>query len=151
MCTQTTESGCCSLCGLQVEPFASLAGAVRSSVPRQLINRDLVGPFAWSRRPHDVAQLGDVVSGVRALVDTLGWTRELDSLMTAGAENVSVMHQTWKLQNVIYLICTINVVSTFICRVQQKQRSECWTGGFLFSWHENDFCSRFDWRSYQNT
>lgn len=71
---------------LEVEPFASLAGAVRSSVPRLLINRDLVGPFTWSRRPNDVVQLGDVVSGVQALVDALGWTRELDALMAASTE-----------------------------------------------------------------
>uniref|UniRef100_UPI0037E75D49 NAD-dependent protein deacetylase sirtuin-3, mitochondrial isoform X2 n=1 Tax=Semicossyphus pulcher TaxID=241346 RepID=UPI0037E75D49 len=69
---------------LEVEPFASLAGAVRSSVPRLLINRDLVGPFAWRRRPQDVMQLGDVISGVQALVDALGWTRELNALMAAG-------------------------------------------------------------------
>ena len=75
------------LFALQVEPFASLAGAVRGSVPRLLINRDLVGPFAWRRRPQDVVQLGDVVSGVQALVDALGWTQELDALM---AEKVSV-------------------------------------------------------------
>ncbi|CAK6979260.1 NAD-dependent protein deacetylase sirtuin-3%2C mitochondrial [Scomber scombrus] len=67
---------------LEVEPFASLSGAVRGSVPRLLINRDLVGPFAWSSsRPHDVAQLGDVVSGVEALADALGWTQELKALM----------------------------------------------------------------------
>lgn len=82
-------SSCCGLFSLQVEPFASLAGAVRSSVPRLLINRDPVGPFAWRRRPHDVVQLGDVVSGVRALVEVLGWTRELDALMAAGAQKVS--------------------------------------------------------------
>lgn len=64
-----------------MEPFASLAGAVRASVPRLLINRDLVGPFAWRRRPGDVVQLGDVVSGVRELVDALGWSREMDVLM----------------------------------------------------------------------
>lgn len=75
---------------LEVEPFASLSGAVRSSVPRLLINRDLVGPFAWrSRRPHDVVQLGDVVSGVQALSDALGWTQELDALMAAAAEKAS--------------------------------------------------------------
>ncbi|XP_031704544.1 NAD-dependent protein deacetylase sirtuin-3, mitochondrial [Anarrhichthys ocellatus] len=74
---------------LEVEPFASLAGSVRSSVPRLLINRDLVGPFAWRRRPHDVVQLGDVVAGVRALVDALGWTQELDALMAAGAEKAA--------------------------------------------------------------
>uniref|UniRef100_A0A3B5RAJ7 NAD-dependent protein deacetylase n=1 Tax=Xiphophorus maculatus TaxID=8083 RepID=A0A3B5RAJ7_XIPMA len=73
---------------LEVEPFASLAGAVRSSVPRLLINRDLVGPFAWGRRPHDVTQLGDVVSGVKELVDALDWTRELDALMAAGSQEI---------------------------------------------------------------
>uniref|UniRef100_A0A3B5LKT3 NAD-dependent protein deacetylase n=1 Tax=Xiphophorus couchianus TaxID=32473 RepID=A0A3B5LKT3_9TELE len=73
---------------LEVEPFASLAGAVRSSVPRLLINRNLVGPFAWGRRPHDVTQLGDVVSGVKELVDALDWTRELDALMAAGSQEV---------------------------------------------------------------
>lgn len=73
-----------------MEPFASLAGAVRSSVPRLLINRDLVGPFARSRRNQDVAQLGDMVSGVRALVDALGWTQELEALMSAGSEKVRV-------------------------------------------------------------
>ncbi|KAM7424679.1 hypothetical protein PAMA_000843 [Pampus argenteus] len=75
---------------LEVEPFASLSGAVRSSVPRLLINRDLVGPFAWgSRRPHDVAWLGDVVSGVQALSDALGWTQELDAVMAAAADKAS--------------------------------------------------------------
>lgn len=74
---------------LQVEPFASLVGAVRSSVPRLLINRDLVGPFAWGHRPQDVVQLGDVVSGVQVLVDTLGWTQALDALMVANAKKVS--------------------------------------------------------------
>ncbi|XP_055363286.1 NAD-dependent protein deacetylase sirtuin-3, mitochondrial isoform X2 [Betta splendens] len=71
---------------LEVEPFASLAGAVRGSVPRLLINRDLVGPFAWGRRPRDVVQLGDVVSGVQALVDALGWSQELDALMASSAK-----------------------------------------------------------------
>lgn len=67
---------------LEVEPFGSLATAVRSSVPRLLINRDLVGPFAWgTQRPSDVAQLGDVVSGVGTLAHAIGWTRELDALM----------------------------------------------------------------------
>ncbi|XP_041840369.1 NAD-dependent protein deacetylase sirtuin-3, mitochondrial isoform X1 [Melanotaenia boesemani] len=72
---------------LEVEPFASLAGAVRSSVPRLLINRDPVGPFA--RAIHDVVRLGDVVSGVQALVSALGWTRELDALMAAGAQKAA--------------------------------------------------------------
>ncbi|KAM6274914.1 NAD-dependent protein deacetylase sirtuin-3, mitochondrial isoform 3-T3 [Porphyrio hochstetteri] len=66
---------------LEVEPFASLAGAVRGSVPRVLINRDLVGPFAWQQRYNDVAQLGDVVSGVQKLVELLGWTEEMQTLI----------------------------------------------------------------------
>lgn len=70
---------------LEVEPFASLAGAVRGSVPRLLINRDLVGPFAWgSPRHNDVAELGDVVSGVSRLADAVGWAEELKALITAG-------------------------------------------------------------------
>lgn len=65
----------------QVEPFASLSEAVQKSVPRLLINRDLVGPFALSPRRKDVVQLGDVVHGVERLVDLLGWTQELQDLM----------------------------------------------------------------------
>uniref|UniRef100_A0A8D3D8T2 NAD-dependent protein deacetylase n=1 Tax=Scophthalmus maximus TaxID=52904 RepID=A0A8D3D8T2_SCOMX len=82
---------------LEVEPFSSLAGAIRSSVPRLLINRELVGPFAWSRRPHDAVQLGDVVVGVQVLVDALGWTRELDALMAAAADKVSCLQNQWVL------------------------------------------------------
>uniref|UniRef100_A0A096MAX3 NAD-dependent protein deacetylase n=1 Tax=Poecilia formosa TaxID=48698 RepID=A0A096MAX3_POEFO len=81
---------------LEVEPFASLAGAVRSSVPRLLINRDLVGPFAWGRRPHDVTQLGDVVTGVKELVDALGWTQELDALMAAGNSEKCLISENFK-------------------------------------------------------
>ncbi|XP_056318927.1 NAD-dependent protein deacetylase sirtuin-3, mitochondrial isoform X2 [Danio aesculapii] len=72
---------------LEVEPFASLAGAVRGSVPRLLINRDLVGPFAWgSQRHNDVAELGDVVKGVNKLVELLGWKKELEDLMNVGRD-----------------------------------------------------------------
>ncbi|KTF70921.1 hypothetical protein cypCar_00048815 [Cyprinus carpio] len=74
---------------LEVEPFASLAGAVRGSVSRLLINRDLVGPFAWgSQRHNDVAELGDVVSGVKKLVELLGWKQELEALMNVGGDKI---------------------------------------------------------------
>ncbi|XP_037103318.1 NAD-dependent protein deacetylase sirtuin-3, mitochondrial isoform X3 [Syngnathus acus] len=77
---------------LEVEPFASLAGAVRGSVPRLLINRDLVGPFAMrNTRPCDVVLLGDVVNGVQTFVHALGWTRELDALMAAAAKKNATM------------------------------------------------------------
>ncbi|NXA11197.1 SIR3 deacetylase, partial [Sapayoa aenigma] len=72
----------------QVEPFASLAGAVRSSVPRVLINRELVGPFAWQQRHNDVAQLGDVVGGVEKLVELLGWNDEMQTLIQKEKEKV---------------------------------------------------------------
>lgn len=65
----------------QVEPFASLSESVQKSVPRLLINRDLVGSFALSPRRKDVVQLGDVVQGVERLVDLLGWTQELQDLI----------------------------------------------------------------------
>ncbi|XP_072516069.1 NAD-dependent protein deacetylase sirtuin-3, mitochondrial isoform X4 [Salminus brasiliensis] len=75
---------------LEVEPFASLAGAVRGSVSRLLINRDLVGPFACgSPRHNDVAELGDVVSGVKRLAEALGWLPELEALMSAEEEKAS--------------------------------------------------------------
>ncbi|XP_037401018.1 NAD-dependent protein deacetylase sirtuin-3, mitochondrial isoform X2 [Pygocentrus nattereri] len=75
---------------LEVEPFASLAGAVRGSVPRLLINRDLVGPFAWGPpRKNDVAEIGDVVSGVKKLAEALGWMPELEALMAAQGQQAS--------------------------------------------------------------
>ncbi|XP_060260381.1 NAD-dependent protein deacetylase sirtuin-3, mitochondrial isoform X7 [Ovis aries] len=66
---------------LEVEPFASLSDAVRSSVPRLLINRDLVGSLARNPRGRDVVQLGDVVHGVKRLVELLGWTDDLQDLI----------------------------------------------------------------------
>lgn len=65
----------------QVEPFASLSDAVRSSVPRLLINRDLVGSLARNPRGRDVVQLGDVVHGVKRLVELVGWTDDLQDLI----------------------------------------------------------------------
>lgn len=75
------DTPCPSYPVFQVEPFASLSEAVQKSVPRLLINRDLVGPFAWSPRSKDVAHLGDVVESVERLVDLLGWTQELQNLI----------------------------------------------------------------------
>ncbi|XP_066557100.1 NAD-dependent protein deacetylase sirtuin-3 isoform X3 [Amia ocellicauda] len=90
----TFATATCTVCrmsfpgdALRVEPFASLAGAVRGSVPRVLINRDLVGPFvSRSPRTSDVVLLGDVVAGVQRCVDTLGWTEQLDKLIRTETE-----------------------------------------------------------------
>lgn len=66
---------------LEVEPFASLAGAVRPTVPRLLVNRDPVGPFLWRRRSRDVVLLGDLVQGVRTLVRLLDWTTDMERVL----------------------------------------------------------------------
>lgn len=66
---------------LEVEPFASLAGAVLPTVPRLLVNRDAVGPFLWRRRSRDVVLLGDLVQGVRTLVRLLGWTADMERVL----------------------------------------------------------------------
>nr|XP_060626350.1 NAD-dependent protein deacetylase sirtuin-3, mitochondrial isoform X2 [Anolis sagrei ordinatus] len=75
---------------LEVEPFASLAGTVHASVPRVLINRDLVGPFAYQPQHNDVAELGDVISGVERVVELLGWKAELQELMKKEKEKLDV-------------------------------------------------------------
>ncbi|XP_030057057.1 NAD-dependent protein deacetylase sirtuin-3, mitochondrial [Microcaecilia unicolor] len=79
---------------LEVEPFASLASAARSSIPRVLINRDLVGPFiSQSPRYNDVTQLGDVISGVETLVSLLGWTEELRELIQRETEKLDAQQK----------------------------------------------------------
>lgn len=124
-----------------MEPFASLAGAVGGSVPRLLINRDPVGPFAGRHRARDVVRLGDVVEGVRALVDALGWTRELDALMAAAALKVCVCvcvvvtalpressHEPLGLVKTKHraaeLMRSLVVFCAFIRRLQQRRRSD---------------------------
>ncbi|XP_046300620.1 NAD-dependent protein deacetylase sirtuin-3, mitochondrial isoform X2 [Marmota monax] len=84
----TFASATCTVCrrscpgeDFWVEPFASLSEAVGSSVPRLLINRDLVGPFTWRPRRRDVALLGDVIHSVERLVELLGWTEEMQDLV----------------------------------------------------------------------
>ncbi|XP_035885833.1 NAD-dependent protein deacetylase sirtuin-3, mitochondrial [Phyllostomus discolor] len=64
---------------LKVEPFASLSEAVRSSVPRVLMNREAVE--SWRPRSRDVVQLGDLVDSVERLVELLGWTEEMRELV----------------------------------------------------------------------
>ncbi|XP_072647395.1 NAD-dependent protein deacetylase sirtuin-3, mitochondrial isoform X7 [Canis lupus baileyi] len=88
-------SATCTVCrrpssgkDIWVEPFASLSEAVRSSVPRLLINRDVVGPFAWCPRSRDVVQLGDVVHSVERLVELLGWREELQDLIQQETEKL---------------------------------------------------------------
>ncbi|KAG8563797.1 hypothetical protein GDO81_016202 [Engystomops pustulosus] len=65
---------------LEVEPFASLVYAVSRSTPRVLINRDQVGPFLDNSDGLNVVELGSVTSGVKRLVQLLGWEHELEEL-----------------------------------------------------------------------
>ncbi|XP_072129033.1 NAD-dependent protein deacetylase sirtuin-3, mitochondrial isoform X1 [Mobula birostris] len=68
---------------LEVEPFASLSEMVRNSVPRILINQDLVGSLTRNPlRSKDVVELGDVVRGVKRLSDLLGWTDQVNQLLS---------------------------------------------------------------------
>ncbi|XP_068117025.1 NAD-dependent protein deacetylase sirtuin-3, mitochondrial [Hyperolius riggenbachi] len=69
---------------LEVEPFASLVYAVRRSTPRVLINRDNVGPFLQNLDGLNVVELGEVTSGVKHLVQLLGWESELEELEKSG-------------------------------------------------------------------
>lgn len=67
---------------LQVEPFASLVTLSSGSVPRLLLNRELVGPFKHRGRgrPTDVAVTGDLVESVMGLARGAGWEGELREL-----------------------------------------------------------------------
>ncbi|XP_059832274.1 NAD-dependent protein deacetylase sirtuin-3, mitochondrial isoform X7 [Hypanus sabinus] len=68
---------------LEVEPFASLSEMVRNSVPRILINQDLVGSLTRNPlRSKDVVELGDVIRGVKRLSDLLGWTDQVNQLLS---------------------------------------------------------------------
>ena len=63
---------------LTVHPFASLAGMVRDSCPRVLINLDHVGDFG--SRADDVILLGKCDEIVTELCKELGWEKELVGL-----------------------------------------------------------------------
>jgi len=63
---------------LTVHPFASLAGMVRESCPRVLINLDHVGDFG--SRADDVILLGKCDEIVTELCKELGWEKQLSRL-----------------------------------------------------------------------
>ncbi|KAL2816563.1 DHS-like NAD/FAD-binding domain-containing protein [Aspergillus granulosus] len=63
---------------LKVAPVSGIPRKVRDSVPRVLINNEVVGDFG--SRESDVCLLGGCDEGVREMVRRLGWEDELDSL-----------------------------------------------------------------------
>lgn len=71
----------------QVEPFASLATLSSASVPRLLLNRELVGPFKHrQKRPTDVARTGELGESLEELVRSAGWEKDLRVLQGKGQE-----------------------------------------------------------------
>ena len=71
-----------------MEPFAGIASAVDRSTPRLLVNREIVGPFSrrWERRSNDIVQQGDIVEGVKKLVNLLGWSDSMEAIMNSATE-----------------------------------------------------------------
>lgn len=63
-------------------------------MPRLLINRDLVGTLARHPRGRDVVQLGDLVHGVKRLVELLGWTEEMQDLIQQETGKVRIAEQS---------------------------------------------------------
>ncbi|XP_022082830.1 NAD-dependent protein deacetylase sirtuin-3-like [Acanthaster planci] len=68
---------------LEVQPFAGIVNSARGYVPRLLINREAVGPFARPRsgRFNDVAVTGDLVECVQRFARVLGWKKALEDLI----------------------------------------------------------------------
>ena len=83
---------------LEVEPFNGLVDMVRSTSPRLLINRDLVGPFSEKRKrlaraAPDLAIKGDLVAGVKRLSALAGWSNDLDVAERTFSENWKSKHR----------------------------------------------------------
>ena len=65
---------------LLVAPVASIPDWVKSDCPRILINRELVGSFAYGGKKTDVFLEGDCDERVRQLCQLVGWESDLDAL-----------------------------------------------------------------------
>ncbi|XP_077994406.1 uncharacterized protein LOC144448127 [Glandiceps talaboti] len=66
---------------LEVYPFAGIVDSTRSYIPRLLINRQSVGPFASRTRFNDATEIGDIVEGVKKLARVLGWKKGMEDLI----------------------------------------------------------------------
>ncbi|EDV29570.1 uncharacterized protein TRIADDRAFT_19190 [Trichoplax adhaerens] len=81
---QATDFKLCDLLivmgtSLQVYPFASLANQVSSSVPRILINNEIVGTFGMYNK--DVMEVGDIIKGLKKLTQSLSWETHMECLL----------------------------------------------------------------------
>jgi len=73
--TQLADFLICIGTSLEVYPFAGVADNVPNTVPRLLVNRDLVGSFGTRKKDHHLS--GDLVNNIQILVDKLGWAEEI--------------------------------------------------------------------------
>ncbi|KAL8558734.1 hypothetical protein ACOMHN_036401 [Nucella lapillus] len=67
---------------LEVQPFAGIIDTVRFTIPRVLFNRMAVGPFRRQKRPKDFVSAGDLIGQVQQFVTSVGWTEEMETLIT---------------------------------------------------------------------
>lgn len=68
---------------LEVYPFAGIVNSARGYIPRILINREAVGPFAsrTSGRFNDLAVTGDLLENVQKFARVLGWKKAMEDLI----------------------------------------------------------------------
>lgn len=64
---------------LSVYPFASLPLEVGKSVPRVLVNNEIVGDFTTNKRKNDVILKHDCDTVASALIKALGWEDDFDA------------------------------------------------------------------------
>lgn len=87
---------------LQVQPFASLIDEVPKSVPRLLINKEMVGvqkssgsgfDFKGKKGVHkDVYFSGTCDEGVTKLAELLGWDKELSKMYEKGTNKLKAQY-----------------------------------------------------------
>ncbi|XP_071831999.1 NAD-dependent protein deacetylase sirtuin-3-like isoform X2 [Apostichopus japonicus] len=68
---------------LEVYPFAGIVNSARGYIPRILINREAVGPFARPKtgRFNDLAVTGDLLENVQKFTRVLGWKKAMEDLI----------------------------------------------------------------------
>ncbi|CAO3690084.1 unnamed protein product [Rhizopus stolonifer] len=100
---------------LQVQPFASLIDDVEDTVPRLLINKELVGchhskksgfDFRWKYGLNrDVSYLGSCDEGIEKLAALLGWEKDLEQMYTKGHKKLkAIWEQKAKKEDIETLI-----------------------------------------------
>lgn len=75
---------------LEVEPFANIIRGSHFNAPRLLMNRESVGPFKRKKfdKRKDLQMLGDLIYIVDQFVEKLGWTKDLEALISKEIKNI---------------------------------------------------------------